>query len=41
VFFADGIQDFTFEADAPTGAVIMALLPIAAAPFIWEHYPPQ
>lgn len=40
-FPADGIWDFDFMADAPTGTVIMALQEITAQPFEWRDFPKE
>lgn len=36
---ADGIYEFDFVAETPTGMVIQMITPIVSEPFVWEDYP--
>lgn len=36
---ADGLYEFNFVADPPTGASTDAMTPIYAPPFLWDDFP--
>jgi hypothetical protein len=36
---ADGIYEFDFVADPPSGIVLQVISPIIAKPYVWENYP--